>query len=127
MKNRMPMFAGVFMLIAGIFNVAWMVVAFTQILDIKELLRVTVIISPLPYMGLAIGFGGNTVLSSMMAVIFILGIILSVIGGIFALRRMAWVLTIAGAAGALVCIPMLGIIAMILIISSKTSFTTQVK
>jgi len=110
------------MLIAGIFNVLWLAGAFTRILDIKALLRATWVISPFPYIILDIGFGGNTILTSMVAMVFVLGIILSIVGGIFALRRRAWGFVLAGSAGALVCVPLLGILAIILTIMSKHLF-----
>ena len=79
--------AGIFMLFAAVFNIIWLVVAFTGVFDIKAMLRDTVLITPFPYLTLYIGFGGNTALASIVVLIFILGILFSIIGGILALRR----------------------------------------
>ena len=121
-NRRMPAVAGLLMLTAAIFNIIWLAAAFTQILDIKETLHITWVISPLPYIGLAIGFGGNTALSNMLAVIFILGILLSILGGVFALRRRVWGLTLAGSVGALICVPLLGVAAIIFTVMAKPRF-----
>ena len=110
------------MLIAGIFNVLWLAGAFTRILDIKALLRATWVISPFPYIILDIGFGGNTILASMVALVYVLGIILSIVGGILALRRRAWGAALTGSVGAFICIPLAGIAAIILIVKSKHLF-----
>ena len=115
------------MLIAAAFNILWLVGAFTQILDIKDLLRTTLVISPFPYIILDVGFGGNTVLASVAALIFILGILLSVIGGVFALRKRAWDLALIGSIGAFICVPLLGIAAIILTVMSKGQFVGQGK
>jgi len=61
--------------------------SFTRLLDIKELLHVTLVISPFPYLILDIGFGGNNFVASLIALVFIFGILLSIIGGCFALKR----------------------------------------
>lgn len=121
----MPSVAGLLMLTAGIFNILWLVSAFTQILDIKELLRITWVISPLPYIILDIGFGGNTFLASVIALIFILGILFSIIGGVFAMRRSRWGLALAGSVGAFVCVPLLGVLVILLIIISKHLFVDK--
>lgn len=121
----MPTVAGILMLTAAIFNILWIAVAFTRILDIKMLLRVTRVISPLPYIGLATGFGGNTTLSSILAVVFVFGILFCVVGGIFALRRRMWSLTLTGALGAFICVPCVGIAAIILTVASKSQFAGQ--
>ena len=123
----MPSVAGLLMLTAGIFNILWLVSAFTQILDIKELLRITWVISPLPYIILDIGFGGNTFLASVIALIFILGILSSVIGGVFAMIRSRWGLALAGSVGAFVCVPLLGVLVILLIIISKHLFVDKRK
>ena len=110
------------MLAASIFNIMWLIAAFTQIVDIKALLRTTWLISPLPYLILDLGFGGATVLSSILAVVFIAGIILSLIGGIAAIRKRKWGLSLAGSFGSLVCFPFPGILAIILLSMSKRFF-----
>ena len=113
------------MLTAATFNILWLVGAFTQILDIKALLRATWVISPFPYIILDIGFGGNTILASMVAIIFGLGIILSIVGGIFALRRRTWGVALTGSVGAFICVPLFGIAAIILIVMSKHLFVSR--
>ena len=113
------------MLTAATFNILWLIGAFTQILDIKALLRATWVISPFPYIILDIGFGGNTILASMVAIIFVLGIILSIVGGIFALRRRAWGVALTGSVGAFICVPFFGIAAIILIVMSKHLFVSR--
>ena len=86
-KNRIPKTAGILMLAAGIFNIIWIIVAFARIIDPKVLLRDTWVITPLPYLILDVGFGGNTFLSGVLVLIFIFGIIFSIIGGIITLGR----------------------------------------
>ena len=103
----MSLVAGLLMLTAATFNIVFLAAAFTRIVDLKEILRVTWMISPLPYISLAIGFGGNTVLSNILAAIYVIGILLSIIGGVSALRRRTWDLAMTGSAGALICIPLL--------------------
>ena len=113
----MPAAAGILMLIAGVFNVLWLAGVFTHILDIKELLRVTAVISPFPYLILDIGFGGNNFIASVLAVIFILGILSSIIGGWFTLKRKNSGFAFTGAVGACVSAPLLGIAALIIILA----------
>ena len=110
------MSAGILMLIAGVFNVWWLAGVFTRILDIKELLRITWMISPFPYLILDFGFGGNNFIASILAVIFILGILSSIIGGWFTLKRKNRGFAFMGAAGACICVPLLGIAAVIILV-----------
>ena len=114
------MIAGLLMLAAGLFNISFLIVVFTRIVDPKEIIRVVWVISPFPYVGLAIGFGGNVALSNTLAVIYILGILLSIIGSVFVLRRRAWGLALIGSVGTLICIPLLGIAAIVLILILKS-------
>jgi hypothetical protein len=125
--RRMPTVAGIFMLIAAIFNILWLIMAFSQVFDIKQLLRITWVILPLPYIGLAVGFSGNTALSSILASVFVLGILLSIFGGVVALRRKVWGLALTGSVGALICLPLLGIASIILIGMSNHQFKRQEK
>ena len=111
--------------IAGIANVLWLIAALSGILDIKALLRASWIITPLPYVILDIGFGGNTIVASVVAIIFIFGILLSIVGGILTARKKRWGLALAGSIGALICFPLLGITAFILIVVSKNLFVHQ--
>ena len=103
------------MLIAGVFNVLWLIGVFTHVLDVKALLRATAVISPFPYLILDVGFGGNNFIASVLAVIFILGILASIIGGWFTLKRKTRGLAFFGAVGACICAPMLGIAAVIVL------------
>jgi hypothetical protein len=121
-KNRMPAIAGTLMLIAAAFNIIWLLVALSRIIDPKVLLRNTMVITPFPYLILDVGFGGNTILSSLLVILFILGMIFSIIGGILALRKRGWRLSLIGSVASFVCLPLLGVISIILIISSKRQF-----
>ena len=118
-NRRMSLVAGLLMLAAGLVNITFLTIIFTRIVDPKEIIRVIWVISPFPYVGLAIGFGGNVALSNILAVIYILGILLSIIGSVFVLRRMAWGLSLIGSVGTLICIPLLGIAAIVLILMIK--------
>jgi hypothetical protein len=121
-RNEILAIASIIMLIAAAFNIIWLVVALTQIIDIKVLLRNNWVITPFPYLILNVGFGGNMLLSSILAIVFILGMIFSIIGGIFALRRYGWGLALIGSLGSIVCLPLLGVVAIIFIASSKRQF-----
>jgi uncharacterized membrane protein len=113
-NRRLPAAAGILMLIAGVLNILWLIGVFTHVLDVKALLRVTWMISPFPYLILDIGFGGNNFIASVLAVIFIFGILLGIIGGWFILKRKNRSLALMGAAGACICAPLLGIAAVII-------------
>jgi hypothetical protein len=117
-NRRIPTGAGILMLIAGAFNVLWLIGVFTHVLDVKALLRATAVISPLPYLILDVGFGGNNLMASMLALIFLLGIILSIAGGWLTLKRKNRNLSFMGAAGACICAPLLGIAAVIILVLS---------
>jgi hypothetical protein len=89
-RNRKPAaVAGLLILIAGIFKILWLAAVIAKILDIKELLHITRVISPFPYIVLDTGFGCNTVLASIIVVAFVVGILLG-LGGILALRNRTW-------------------------------------
>ena len=118
-KRRLSAIAGILMLVAGCFNIFWLVGAFTRILDIKELLRITWVISPLPYIILDIGFGGSALIASVLAIIFILAIFLCIFGGAFALRGKTWRSLLIGSVGAFICIPLLGIIVLIITLTTR--------
>ena len=112
---------GLLMLIAGIFNILWLASVFSRILDAKELLRVTWVITPFPWVILDVGFGGNNMAASLLAIAFLVGIILSIVGGVFALRKRTWGVALAGSVGAFICVPLLGIAAIILTVMFKRS------
>lgn len=126
-KRRLSKIAGILMLIAGGFNILWLVGAFTRILDIKELLRTTWVVSPMPYIILDIGFGGGTLIASFFAIIFILGIFLSIIGGALAVRGKTWRSLLMGSTGAFICIPPFGIIAIIITLTARNKFISAEK
>jgi hypothetical protein len=115
------------MLTAGVFNILWLIGVFTHVLDVKALLRTTAVISPFPYLILDIGFGGNNFVASLIALVFILGILLSIVGGCFALKRKNRGLILTGAAGACICAPLLGIAAVIATLMSWQHINKQKK
>ena len=112
-NRRLSTVSGILMLMSGAFNILWLIGVFTRIFDIKELLRLTWVISPFPYVILDVGFGGNALIASVLVILFILGIFLSVIGGLLTLRKKPRALLI-GALGAFICIPLLGIASIII-------------
>ena len=112
-NRRLAMVSGILMLMSGAFNILWLIGVFTRIFDIKELLRLNWVISPFPYIILDVGFGGNALIASVLVILFILGIFLSVIGGLLTLRKKPRALLI-GALGAFICIPLLGIASIII-------------
>jgi hypothetical protein len=117
-KRSVPAAAGILMLIAGFFNVLWLIGVFTHVLDVKALLRATAVISPFPYLILDVGFGGSNFAASLLALIFLLGIILSIVGGWLTLKRKNRNIALAGAAGACIAALLLGIAAEIIILLS---------
>ena len=126
-KRRIPLVATILMLASSTFNIIWLVAGFARILDFKEVLHFMWAISPLPYFGVAAGFGGNTVISNVLAAVFILGILASILGSIFALIRRRWGLVLSGSIGALLCFPILGIAAITLTAISKRLYLKQEK
>lgn len=112
-NRRLAMVSGILMLMSGAFNILWLIGVFTRIFDIKELLRLTWVISPFPYIILDVGFGGNAFIASVLVILFILGIFLSIIGGLLTLGKKPRALLI-GALGAFICIPLLGIASIII-------------
>ncbi len=112
------------MLIAGIIPIFWLVFAISRSSVLQGLARshFVWVVMPLPFFGLATGFSGNTTFSNLLAGLFILGILLTTVGGIFALRKPILVLVLAGSIGALLCVPVLGIAALVLIVKSRSSF-----
>jgi len=124
-NRRIPAVAGILMLTAGAFNIIWLAAAFTRIIDFKEILRVMWVISPLPYFGVAAGFGGSIAASNTLAAILVLGILASIMGSIFVLKRRMWGLALSGSIGALLCFPILGIAAIIVTVMSKHWYLGQ--
>jgi hypothetical protein len=124
-NRRIPAVAGILMLTAGAFNIIWLAAAFTRIIDFKEILCVMWVISPLPYFGVAAGFGGSTAASNTLAAIFVLRILASIMGSTFVLKRRMWGLALSGSIGALLCFPILGIAAIIVTVMSKHWYLGQ--
>jgi hypothetical protein len=112
-NRRLSTVSGILMLTSGAFNILWLIGVFTRILDIKEFLRLTWVISPFPYIILDVGFGGNAFIASVLVILFIVGIFLCIIGGSLTLSRKPQALLI-GALGAIICIPLLGIMSIII-------------
>ena len=116
-KRSVPAAAGILMLIAGIFNVFWLIGVFTHVLDVKALLRATAVISPFPYLILDVGFGGNNLNAFAAGVNFSApAIVLSIVGGWLTLKRKSRSMALAGAAGACVAAPLAGIVAVVIIL-----------
>ena len=102
------------MLIAGVFNILWLLGVFIHVLDVKERLRTTLIISPFPYLILDVWFGGNNLVASLLALIFLVGIILIIAGGWLALKKNR-IITPVGADGSFIRLSLLGTAAMIIV------------
>jgi hypothetical protein len=117
--------AGLVMLLGVVFTISWLIVIFTGVIDPKVIFRYIWIASPLPYIGLAAGFGGNSIISNLYAIIFLMGTLLSLVGFIFSLTKRAWKVVLAGAIGTLVSIPILGVIALVFVLRSKNEFARK--
>ena len=115
-KRSVPAVVGILTLAAGFFNILWLIGVFTHVLDVKALLRATAVISLFPYLILDVGFGGNNLMASLLALIFLGGILLSIIGGWLALKRKTRSVALAGAAGACVAAPLPGVAAVVIIL-----------
>ncbi len=112
--------AGVLILIAAALALAWLAVAITgvNILEGAVKSHAVLFLVPLPFIGLAIGFGGNVALSNVLAGVFLMAILVAIGGGIFALlgrKRPA----LAGAGAAFLCVPLLGILAILSTLASR--------
>jgi hypothetical protein len=121
-KNLYPTISGVLMLVSGVFSIVWLSAAFARIVEFKDILRVIWVISPVPYFGVATGFGGNAALANLMVGGFVVGIPVSIIGGAFALHKRPWWLALVGSIGAFVCVPVPGLAAIILVIKFKNQW-----
>jgi hypothetical protein len=79
--------------------------------------------------GVAVGFGdpGNAPLSLLLVLGIIVALpgLIAVIGGISALKRRRWGLTLAGSIGAMLYFTALGIPALVLLILSKKEFESR--
>ena len=116
------MAAGILMLTAGVFNIVWLIVVLARIIDAKAVFRFIWVVSPLPYFGVATGYGGNIGLSNVLAFVFLMAIFVSIFGGVLSLGRKPWGLVLTGAIGTLLCFPILGLVAIILTIMSRRRF-----
>ncbi len=113
-KNSLLKAAGILMIVAGVFNLIYGTLAFTNLIDIKAAVRYLWIISPLPYFGFATAFTGHPVISNVLMTAYLVGIPLAIIGGsIFLAKRNpgSWLL---GTLGAVLCFPLLGIASIVL-------------
>jgi len=102
-----PLIAGVLDIIAG---VGMLLLCFLLVLAGG----ITNVVGGVPQWVTSLLFG--------LAIPFALLAVLSVIGGIFAIRRMAWGLALAGSIAAFFCCFILGIVAIVLIAISHNEF-----
>ncbi len=120
MKNKKTAtVAGILMLVAAAINVTWIVAGFTGSIDFKEIFRFVWIVSPLPYFGVASGFGGNTIVSSLAVVVFIIAVLARILGGVLSLNRKTWQWALIGSVGTIICLPILGVAATIMALISR--------
>ncbi len=61
-------------------------------------------------------------IASLLAIVFLAGMIMSIVGSIFSLRRRTWGIALTGSISAFICVPILGIAAIILIVLAKNNF-----
>lgn len=105
--------AAVLMIAAGVLNILLFVVAISRIVDVKAVIGVSWVISPLPYFGVATGFTGRTGLSNVLAFSYLFGIVAAITGGIIFMIKITVVPWIIGTIGALLCFPLLGITSIV--------------
>ena|GEM_PF-4960531 len=125
--NRSLKIAGWLMLLGAGFTALWLVAAFTDVIDPKTIFRFIWVASPLPYIGLGTAFGGNSGLASAFILAFLVGIMVSLVGGILTLRKKPWGISLAGSIGMLISVPILGATALVLVVRSKGEFTRRPK
>ncbi len=125
-KSKKPTVAGILMLVAVVLTLVFVGVPVARdvfySISYTGLDWFTWFVSPLPFLALAAGFGGSIVIANILTVIFPLSILLAIAGGILALTRRGWELSIAGSVGALLCTPVLGIVALSLTITARDEF-----
>ena len=122
-KQKLFRTAAILMLSAGVFNVLVFALAITRLVDPKSIIGVSWVISPLPYFGVAAGFTGKDVISNILAAGYFIGIMTSIAGGAGFWVRKTIVPGIIGAAGALLCFPILGAAAIILLVNARSKST----
>lgn len=113
------------MLLGVGFTALWLVAVFSRVADPKAIFRFIWVASPLPYVGLGTAFGGNSTLASAFILVFLLGVLLSLVGGIVTLTKKAWGISLAGSVGMVIAVPILGVIALVLVLRSKREFTLK--
>ncbi len=120
-KTRKLTVAGSLMLIAVALTFTWLAIVFDLIPGLQHLRADAIawVLSPLPLFGLALGFTGHETVANVLAILYLLGIIMAVVGSIFALKGRTWGLAIAGSVGTLLCAPLPGIVAGILTVMSR--------
>lgn len=116
--------ASLLMLVAAVISFGWLAAAYSRIPGFETIIRSHLIwvVSPLPFVGLAVGFGGNVLLSNIMALLYILSLPAALVGSITTIRRRMWALSLIGAIGAFIAVPLLGIPAIFLIFAARRNF-----
>ena len=117
-RNRLTT-AAALMVASGLFNVLVFGLAVTRLVDAKSIIGVAWIISPLPYFGVASGFTGKEAISNVLAVCYFVGIIASIAGGAWFWLRKTVIPGVIGAAGAMLCFPLVGLAAAVLALTSR--------
>jgi hypothetical protein len=120
-QQRLLSAAGIVMLVGAALPIVWLASAFSGLAALQFLIRsnITRVLMPLPFFGLAIGFGGNTDVSNWLALFFLWGIIMAIFGGILTLskKRRGW--AAVGILGTLLCTPVFGLASLILTVISR--------
>ncbi len=119
-KKTLLRIAAVLMIVAGVLNILLFVVAISRIVDVKAVIGVSWVISPLPYFGVATGFTGRTGLSNVLAFAYLAGILAAITGGIIFLFKNSVIPWLIGTIGALLCFPLLGIASIVVTGVSRT-------
>ena len=119
-KKRLLRIAAILMIGAGVFNILFLVMAISGIVDIKAVIGFSWVISPLPYFGVATGFTGRPVISNILAFAYLTGILASITGGIIFLFKNTVVPWLIGTIGALLCLPLLGIASVVVTALSRS-------
>lgn len=110
--------AGFIMLCGVAFTIVWVVISFTGVIDPKSIFRFIWVASPLPYLGLASAFGDNSILATILILIFMSGLLASCLGGVLTIIKKSRVSAMLGGIGTLISIPILGIIVLLILRSN---------
>lgn len=119
-KKRLLRVAAVLIIGAGFFNILFVAMAISGIVDIKAVIGFSWVISPLPYFGVATGFTGRPVISNILALAYLAGILAAIAGGMIFLFKNTVVPWIIGTIGALLCFPLLGIASIAVTVMSRS-------